>query len=257
MKKLILLLFLVIYGCGERKTEDISKKNIQKDSIQKDTIKESITQKDTPQENFTEKKTVDTTYQALSFDSLLTKFLYKNSKYFDAIGFNPEKYPFFCSNKDKSYRLTYKDFRTLQLQSLYKKLGREYTFDDYPDNKYYPSGPVAISVNYLANDLIGITVLQREEVGFHSYFLTYKNKKLISYAEEPFMKFGGDMGVNFICETQKNNDSTFYTVDKTMFYGNKLLGHSEVLTTIDKNGIIKQNRRIIVADKSPSDVMNK
>ena len=234
MKKLILLLFLVIYGCGERKTEDISKKSVQKDSLQKDTI----------QGNFSEKKIIDTTYQALSFDSLLTKFLHKNPKYFDVADLHSEKYPFFCTNKDKSYRLTYKDFRTLQLHSLYKKIGLEHIINDYPDNKHYPSGAVAISVNYLANDLIGITILQKSEVGFHSYFLIYKNKKLISYAEQPFMRFGGDIGTYYVCKTQKNNDSTFYTVDKLMHI-DKLLGHTEILTTIDKNGIIKQVKKVL------------
>ena len=82
---------------------------------------------------------------------------------------------------------------------------------------------------------------------FTMFYLTYKNGKLISYTKHPFAISGSDIGISDNCTTQTINDSTFYTIDKQT-HGNTLIRHTETKTTIDKNGIIKQDRKVFIDD---------
>jgi hypothetical protein len=221
----IISILLVVSACEKQKTSNITQQNIQKDTL----------------------KTQEIAIKSLSFDSLMTKFRYKNLKEFD-LGKDTCRSSYFIDCENIIYKLTYQDAVTLQICKLYdalyedKQMYKNYkcTKDGYPNNICY-------STQKLKNEVIGITVLQGGDGWFTMFYLTYKNEKLISYTKYPFAISGSDIGISDHCTTKTINDSTFYTIDKQT-QRNTLIRHTETKTTIDKNGIIKQDRKVFIDD---------
>jgi hypothetical protein len=215
-KLMFIVVFMIFIGCDEKKVVSISKKNILKDSVKR---------------TFFANKVLDSTYQKQQFDSLLDKFHHKNVRRLDL-----EKDTCLRNygNKCNFYQISYKDALLLNLCSLYNNLPEKAKYyecnkDDYPSNLCY-------STSKLRNNMIGITVLQAGDGWLTLYYLTYKNRKLVSYTTYPFYISGSDIGIIDNCITNTINDSTFFTIDKKKY--------------IDKNGIIKQNRKVFI-DKQP------
>lgn len=221
----IIGIILILTACEKQKTENITQQNIQKDTL----------------------KAQEIVIKPLSFDSLMTKFRYKNLKEFD-LGKDTCSHFYFINCEKIIYRSNYQDFNTLQICKLYNALYEEkqlnYHYkcikDDYPSNICY-------SIQKLKNGVIGMTILHGSDGWFTMFYLTYKNEKLISYTKYPFAISGSDIGISDHCTTQTINDSTFYTIDKQT-HGSTLIRHTETKTTIDKNGIIKQDRKVFIDD---------
>ena len=219
----IIGVILILSACEEKKNANIVQQNIQKDTL----------------------KVSEIAIKPLSFDSLMTKFYYKNLKEFD-LGKDTCSHSYFRNCEKIMYSSNYQDFNTLQICKLYntlyeeKQLGHHYKCikDDYPSNICY-------SIQKLKNGVIGITILQGGDGWFTMFYLTYKNEKLVSYTKYPFAIYGSDIGISDHCTTQTINDSTFYTIDKQT-QKNTLIRHTETKTTIDKNGIIKQDRKVFI-----------
>lgn len=224
IKLIFIIIFIICVGCNEKKVVSISKKNIFKDSV-KSTLFVN--------------KVLDSTYQKQQFDSLLLKFSYKNITEFD---FTSDDRSNIYAHK-KFHQLTEQEFNILNISKLYKELGYETT-------AWYK---FCYSVHKLNNGLIGITIAHSRDGVFFIYYLTYKNRKLISFTQYPFASSGGEFGVLFLTRTKSTSDSTFHTVDKITHMGN-IIQHSEIITIIYNSGVIKQERRVF-ADKSVNEYL--
>ncbi len=225
---------ILIWACNKEKPstqkietiDSTSKKNIpppKETPIPSDSAKIKKEQDSSVSLNYEEKRPQG----SLSFDALMKKFKYKNIKTFD---FSKNWWGDF----DNYYRLSFDEMKKLGL------CGKESFIRCFEKDDYYPRVH-PYSIHHFDNQVIVCTFLLLADSSERLYVVSYQNKKRISIGKENIALSFGDIGVIAHWESKLENQ-VFTTYYEEWFVKNLRL-KGKMITTIDSNGVIKQDRK--------------
>ena len=170
--------------------------------------------------------------KSLPFDSLVKKFKPQTSNEIKILENELNNY---YGQQASFYHFSYQDIVTLQLNDLYTKRGYDKTPTVIPYlYKYMKNGVLKL---FFVDIRMGYVIT--------AYLATYKNKKIISFTEEPLLEEWADAATRVNCDTKIINDNLFLTTYKWHLSGT-LMTHSEITTKIDENGKITQTTKKLV-----------
>jgi hypothetical protein len=164
---------------------------------------------------------------SLGFDALMKEFKHKEIKTFD---FSKNSW---WGDFNNYYRLSFDEMKKLGL------CGKE-SFTHCGEGDYYPRIH-PYSIHKLDNDVIVCTFLKLGDVGLRLYVVSYKNKKRISIGKENIAFSLGDIG--YVALSKAILENQVFTTHYKEWIIEQLRVQGKMITTIDSNGVIKQDRK--------------
>ncbi|KOY86966.1 hypothetical protein AD998_13170 [bacterium 336/3] len=244
LKSILFLLFIFLWACDREKPSTQTIETVKTiDSVDSSTstqntpsLKEIFFPQDSP-DSVKIKKEQDSLASlndeekrpqgSLGFDALMKKFKYKDIKTFD---FSKNWWGDF----DNYYRLSFDEMKKLGL------CGKESFTRCFEEDDYYPRIH-PYSIHHFDNQIIVCTFLQLADGGFSLYVVSYKNKKRKSIGKENIAFSFGDIGT--VIHWKAKLENQVFTTNYKEWIIEELRVQGKMITTIDSNGVIKQDRK--------------